>query len=120
MARILRCSESSTMLSVMATPRLMLSSRRHPCGHRTERAGTISQTLVIVTVNCYGTRRRDDSISRGVAMTDSIVLDSLQRRMRAMHSLYYDAVSTMELDQVNHFEREGVLPIAFSLFHLAN
>src|SRR5664280_758571 len=58
MARILRCSESSTMLSVMATPRLMLSSRRHPCGHRTERAGTISQTLVIVTVNCYGTRRR--------------------------------------------------------------
>ena len=53
-------------------------------------------------------------------MTDSIVLDSLQRRMRAMHSLYYDAVSTMDLDQVNHFEREGVLPIAFSLFHFAN
>jgi len=37
-----------------------------------------------------------------------------------MHSLYYDAVSTMDLDQVNHFEREGVLPIAFSLFHIVN
>ena len=26
----------------------------------------------------------------------------------------------MDLDQVNHFEREGVLPIAFSLFHIVN
>jgi hypothetical protein len=49
-----------------------------------------------------------------------LVLDSLQRRMRAMHSLYADAVATMDLDQVNHFEREGVLPIAFSLFHIVN
>jgi hypothetical protein len=40
--------------------------------------------------------------------------------MRALHSLYYDAVATMDLDQVNHFEREGVVPIAFSLFHLVN
>lgn len=53
-------------------------------------------------------------------MTASTVLDSLQRRMRAMHSLYYDALSTMNLDQVNHFEREGVVPIAFSLFHIVN
>jgi hypothetical protein len=53
-------------------------------------------------------------------MSDQLVLDSLQRRMRAMHSLYYDAVATMDLDQVNHFEREGVLPIAFSLFHVVN
>jgi hypothetical protein len=45
------------------------------------------------------------------------VLDSLRRRMRAMHSLWEDAVDTMTLDQVNHVEREGVLPIAFSLFH---
>ena len=37
-----------------------------------------------------------------------------------MHSLYYDAVSTMDLEQVNHFERDGVLPIAFSLFHYTN
>ena len=53
-------------------------------------------------------------------MTETIVLDSLQRRMRAMHSLYYDAIATMDLDQVNHFEREGVVPIAFSLFHIVN
>jgi hypothetical protein len=34
-----------------------------------------------------------------------------------MHSLWEDAVATMDVDQVNHFERDGVLPIAFSLFH---
>ena len=37
-----------------------------------------------------------------------------------MHSLYFDAVETMSLEQVNHFERAGVLPIAFSLFHITN
>jgi len=52
-------------------------------------------------------------------MTD-LTLDSLQRRMAAMHSLYYQAVDTMGLEHVNHFEREGVLPIAFSLFHYTN
>ncbi len=50
----------------------------------------------------------------------AFALESLQRRMRAMHSLYYQAVSTMELEHVNHFEREGVLPIAFCLFHYTN
>ena len=50
----------------------------------------------------------------------TLLLDSLRRRMRAMHSLYADALATMTLDQVNHFEREGVLPIAFSLFHYTN
>lgn len=49
-----------------------------------------------------------------------LVLDSLQRRVRALHSLYTDALDTMDLEQVNHFERAGVLPIAFSLFHIAN
>lgn len=49
-----------------------------------------------------------------------LTLDSLQRRMATMHSLYYQAVSTMDLEHVNHFEREGVLPIAFSLFHYTN
>ena len=49
-----------------------------------------------------------------------LLLDSLQRRMRAMHSLYEDALATMDLTHVNHFEREGVLPIAFSLFHYTN
>jgi hypothetical protein len=37
--------------------------------------------------------------------------------MRAMHSLWEDAVASMDADQVNHVERAGVLPIAFSLFH---
>lgn len=37
-----------------------------------------------------------------------------------MHSLYADARSSMTIDQVNHFERPGVLPIAFSLFHVTN
>jgi hypothetical protein len=44
-----------------------------------------------------------------------IALESLRRRMRAMHSLWEDAVATMDLEQVNHVEREPVLPIAFSL-----
>jgi hypothetical protein len=46
-----------------------------------------------------------------------LVLDSLKRRMRSMHSLWEDAVATMGLEQVNHVERDEVLPIAFSLFH---
>jgi hypothetical protein len=49
-----------------------------------------------------------------------LILDSLQRRMATMHSLYYQAVDSMDLEHVNHFEREGVLPIAFSLFHYTN
>lgn len=46
-----------------------------------------------------------------------LYLDSLRRRMRAMHSLWEEAVATMTMEQVNHVEREPVLPIAFSLFH---
>ena len=37
-----------------------------------------------------------------------------------MHSLYYQAVDSMDVDHTNHFEREGVVPIAFSLFHYTN
>jgi len=51
---------------------------------------------------------------------NNLLLDSLRRRMRAMHSLYEQAIDSMELEHVNHFEREGVLPIAFSLFHIVN
>ena len=40
--------------------------------------------------------------------------------MATMHGLYYQAVGSMELDHVNHFERDDVLPIAFSLFHYTN
>lgn len=49
-----------------------------------------------------------------------LVLDSLRRRMAAMHSLWREAVATMDVDQVNYVEREPVLPIAFSLFHLVH
>ena len=37
-----------------------------------------------------------------------------------MHSLYDQAVGSMGPEHVNHFERDGVLPIAFSLFHAVN
>ena len=53
-------------------------------------------------------------------MSNRLVVDSLQRRMKAMHSLYHDATSTMTVEQANHFEREGVVPIAFCLFHIVN
>ncbi len=53
-------------------------------------------------------------------MSNEMILDSLQRRMRAMHSLYEDATATMTIEQVNHVERDSVLPIAFSLFHYVN
>jgi len=46
-----------------------------------------------------------------------LILDSLQRRMRAMHSLWEQATSDMTLEHVNHVERAPLLPIAFSLFH---
>lgn len=49
-----------------------------------------------------------------------LLVDSLQRRRASMHSLYYQAVGSMGVEHVNHFEREGVLPIAFSLFHYTN
>jgi len=35
-----------------------------------------------------------------------LLLDSLQRRMRSMHSLWEDAVATMDVDQVNYVERD--------------
>jgi hypothetical protein len=51
---------------------------------------------------------------------DDLILDSLRRRMAAMHGLYYQAVGSMGLEHVNHVERPGTLPIAFSLFHYTN
>ena len=51
---------------------------------------------------------------------DGLLLDSLRRRMRTMHGLYDQAVGSMGPDEVNHVERPGVLPIAFSLFHYTN
>jgi hypothetical protein len=49
-----------------------------------------------------------------------LVLDSLRRRMRALHGLYREAVATMDVGHVNHQHRDGDLRIAFSLFHIVN
>jgi hypothetical protein len=49
-----------------------------------------------------------------------LVLDSLRRRFAALRSIYDEALDTMTIEHVNHFERPGVLPIAFSLFHITN
>jgi hypothetical protein len=62
----------------------------------------------------------DTTASTTSAATHPLVLDSLRRRMQALESLYEQAVTTMDLEHVNHFERPGVLPIAFSLFHYLN
>lgn len=56
----------------------------------------------------------------GALSDGELLVDSLRRRMRALRSLYDQAVSTMGPEHVNHLERPGVLPIAFSLFHQAN
>ena len=64
----------------------------------------------MITVNTYGQVVAHNA-------NDELILDSLRRRMRSMHSLWEDAVESMDLDHVNHVEREPVLPIAFSLFH---
>ena len=53
-------------------------------------------------------------------MSNERLLNSLRRRMRAMFSLYEEATATMTIEQVNHHEREGILPIAFCLFHYIN
>lgn len=51
-------------------------------------------------------------------MTDAdIFVDSLRNRIRAMNELWERAVSDITLEQMNHHEREGVLPIAFSFSH---
>jgi len=42
---------------------------------------------------------------------------SLRNRIRAMNELWERAISDMTLEQVNHHERDGVLPIAFSFSH---
>lgn len=44
----------------------------------------------------------------------------LTKRVTAMHGLWQRAVVDVTLDQINHHERAGVLPIAFSLLHFVN
>ena len=51
-------------------------------------------------------------------MADSeLLVTSLRNRIRAMNELWERAISDLTLPQVNHHEREGVLPIAFSFSH---
>lgn len=42
---------------------------------------------------------------------------SIVRRIVAVHALWQQGVADLTVDQVNHFERAGVLPIAFTLMH---
>jgi hypothetical protein len=48
---------------------------------------------------------------------ESIFVLSLRNRIRAMNLLWERAIGDMTLEQVNHHEREGVLPVAFSFSH---
>ncbi len=43
---------------------------------------------------------------------------SFARRIGAVHALWQQGVADLTPSQVNHFERAGVLPIAFTLMHL--
>ncbi|MCA9829403.1 MAG: hypothetical protein R3B97_02360 [Dehalococcoidia bacterium] len=44
-------------------------------------------------------------------------VDSIRNRVRAMNTLWERAISDVTLDQMNHHERAGVLPLAFSFSH---
>jgi hypothetical protein len=44
-------------------------------------------------------------------------VDSLRNRVRAMNTLWERAVGDLALEQMNHHERAGVLPMAFSFSH---
>lgn len=48
---------------------------------------------------------------------EAMFVDSLRNRVRAMNTLWERAASDLTLEQVNHHEREGVLPMAFSFSH---
>jgi len=45
---------------------------------------------------------------------------ALGRRVAAVHALWQLALDDMTPEQINHHERPGVLPIAFSFFHYVN
>src|SRR5215204_4876422 len=42
----------------------------------------------------------------------------LRRRMPPLHSLWQRGLDDLTLDQINHHERTGVVPLAFSFLHL--
>jgi hypothetical protein len=41
----------------------------------------------------------------------------ISRRIGSMHELWQRSVEDLSLEQANHFERPGVLPLTFSLLH---
>lgn len=43
--------------------------------------------------------------------------ESLVSRVAAVHALWQQGVADLTVTQVNHFERAGILPIAFTLMH---
>lgn len=47
-----------------------------------------------------------------------VAMESLRRCVRGMHMVWREAVESMDAAQVNHFERDGVLPIAFTVHHM--
>ncbi len=51
-------------------------------------------------------------------MADSeMFVQSLRNRLRALNTLWERAASDLTLEQMNHHERAGVLPMAFSFSH---
>jgi hypothetical protein len=42
---------------------------------------------------------------------------SIVQRVDAVHALWQQGVADLTVEQLNHFERSGVLPIAFTLMH---
>ena len=50
-------------------------------------------------------------------MDSEMFVQSLRNRLRALNVLWERAASDLTLDQMNHHERAGVLPLAFSFSH---
>ncbi len=50
-------------------------------------------------------------------MSAGMFVGSLRNRIRALNTLWERAIADLTLEQVNHRERAGVLPIAFSFSH---
>ena len=52
-----------------------------------------------------------------MTLDSAAFVDSLRNRIRALNTLWERAVSDLTLEQMNHHERAGVLPMAFSFSH---
>jgi hypothetical protein len=50
-------------------------------------------------------------------MDEAEFTQSLRNRVRAMNTLWLRAIADLTPDQINHHERSGVLPLAFSFVH---